>query len=197
MKIILHHKNTRVESTWAGGTSTQLLLKPENALYAKRDFNLRISIATVFESPSTFTSLHSYQRNLLLLEGCVLLNQNQTKHYLLLPGDEIHFDGADNIVSNGTCTDFNVMWQGDGIVHSQMLVLEAEDGYSINQSVGGQMLFFHVYVGKVNIEILGEKFILTQGMSLEIDAIRESLNLFIKANKNSQVILSEILLKQP
>jgi environmental stress-induced protein Ves len=195
MKIVLYGKHTQKTSNWSGGTTHELLILPSQASLVNRNFTLRISKATVNSSPSSFTLLPGYQRNLLLLKGCLLAQRNEKENHLLCAGDEWHFDGSDNIVAKGTCSDFNVMWKGEAVVHSQMIHIDKSNVYSIDQSVGGQMLFFHVDTGKVIMEILGEEFVLTEGMSLEIDAIKEDLNLMIKAQKESSIILSEILLK--
>jgi environmental stress-induced protein Ves len=195
MKIVLYAKHSQKTSTWSGGTTYELLIAPEHATLANRDFNLRISKASVNSSPSTFTQFPGLHRNLLLLKGCLLTQCNEQENYLLCPGDEWHFEGSDQVTAMGTCNDYNVMWKGEGVVHSQMIKIDKSNVYSIDQSVSGQMLFFHCDTGKVKMEILGEEFILTEGMSLEIDAIKEDLNLMIIAQKESTLIISEILLK--
>ena len=64
-----------ITSTWAGGTTTQLYLYPENGSYANRDFLFRISSATVDLEESGFGVLLSavtvfvYQGTLVLLAG--------------------------------------------------------------------------------------------------------------------------------
>lgn len=195
MKIVLYGKHTQKTSTWSGGTTHELLIAPAHATMDNRDFTLRISKASVNSSPSIFTQLNGYHRNLLVIKGCLLAQCNEKENYLLCPGDEWHFEGSDQVTAKGTCNDYNVMWKGEGVVHSQMIEIEKSNVYSIDQSVGGQMLFFHCDTGKVKMEILGEEFVLTEGMSLEIEAIKEDLNLMITAQKESTLILSEILLK--
>ena len=52
---------------WSGGETRELYIAPENSSYAGRDFELRLSTATVETRTSDFTPLPDYQRILLLL----------------------------------------------------------------------------------------------------------------------------------
>ena len=56
-------------SSWAGGTTTELSIAPENGNYQSRDFLWRLSSATVELEESTFTSLPDFDRIILTLEG--------------------------------------------------------------------------------------------------------------------------------
>ena len=51
-----------VTSTWSGGTTTQLAIAPEGAVYAERSFLWRVSSATVELETSDFTPLPDYNR---------------------------------------------------------------------------------------------------------------------------------------
>lgn len=194
MKIISLQKHTHQINKWDGGTTHELFILPAIAAYADRNFQLRISKAYIQKPESDFTLLPGINRNLLLLEGSMLLHINRKKYQLLLPADEIHFEGGIPIHCKGSGVDYNVMWKGEGEVSSQVLHMETHDHVMLDQSIGGQMLFFHLHRGKVEIEILGEVFKLNAGGSLVIDALREDLNLMVYATAASDLILSEILL---
>jgi len=56
-------------SEWAGGKTTQLYIYPQGSEYAKRNFLLRISSATVECERSEFTSLPQVERIILPLSG--------------------------------------------------------------------------------------------------------------------------------
>jgi environmental stress-induced protein Ves len=58
-----------ITSKWSGGTTTQLFIYPENAIYAERNFVCRISTAIVEIPESTFTALPDVLKILMILEG--------------------------------------------------------------------------------------------------------------------------------
>ena len=65
-----------VTTSWSGGTTTQLAIAPEGAVYGDRDFLWRISSATVELDHSDFTPLPDYHRFLAVLEGEIKLKIN-------------------------------------------------------------------------------------------------------------------------
>lgn len=93
---------------WTGGITTELLILPEEADYGRRDFDLRLSVATLPEEESLFTSLPRVARTLLLLEGSTILTV-QGKEHPLTPGMQQSFQGEDVTTSNGAGVDFNLM----------------------------------------------------------------------------------------
>ena len=62
-------KTEYVTTSWSGGTTTQLAISPEGAVYADRDFLWRLSSATVELERSDFTPLPDYNRFLAVLDG--------------------------------------------------------------------------------------------------------------------------------
>lgn len=56
-------------SQWSGGTTTQIAIAPQGALYADRDFLWRLSSATVDLDESDFTPLPDYHRLIAPLRG--------------------------------------------------------------------------------------------------------------------------------
>ncbi|MBQ6075795.1 MAG: HutD family protein [Lachnospiraceae bacterium] len=106
-----------VVTPWSGGTTTQFLIFPRSADYAKRDFLWRISSAAVSDSTSDFTSLPDYNRFITPVAGSMTLTRSGAGSgedsvsgpVLLRPYDVLAFDGADSTHSEGVCTDFNLM----------------------------------------------------------------------------------------
>lgn len=98
-----------VTTTWSGGTTTQLLIAPADAVYADREFLWRISSATVELEESDFTPLPAYRRLIATLRGNIVLTHNDSAPVSLLPYEIHAFDGADRTHSVGKCTDFNLM----------------------------------------------------------------------------------------
>ncbi|MEG3006210.1 MAG: HutD family protein [Oscillospiraceae bacterium] len=97
-------------SNWAGGKTSQVAIFPIDRNYADRDFNFRISSATVDGGKSNFTNLPNYNRFLTVLSGEIMLENVTTNQKLrLFPYEVYAFDGGDDIISEGKCKDFNLM----------------------------------------------------------------------------------------
>ena len=94
---------------WSGGTTTQLTIAPEKAVYADRDFLWRVSSATVELDESDFTPLPDYRRFISTVRGDMTLSHSGGAPLTLRPGDIHEFDGGDDTHSIGRCTDFNLM----------------------------------------------------------------------------------------
>lgn len=98
-------------SSWSGGTTTQIFIYPPQAEYAKRDFLLRISSATVDLEKSNFTVLPNIQRFISPLTGDLKISHNETYFTKLKPYEIYAFDGGAKTISEGKVRDFNVMVQ--------------------------------------------------------------------------------------
>ena len=98
-----------VTTNWSGGTTTQLAIAPEGAVYADRDFLWRLSSATVELDHSDFTPLPDYNRFLAVLDGEIKLKIDSGEPFPLAPGRVVEFDGGVPVESWGQCVDFNLM----------------------------------------------------------------------------------------
>lgn len=98
-----------VTTNWSGGTTTQLAISPEGAVYANRDFLWRLSSAAVELPHSDFTPLPDYNRFLSVLEGEIRLKIGADEPVSLAPGRVAAFDGGVPVESWGRCVDFNLM----------------------------------------------------------------------------------------
>jgi len=105
---------------WKGGETTELAIFPPSSQYAARDFEWRVSSATVTSETSEFTRLPGYSRHLLVLAGELRLQSADGWETLLRPGEQCTFQGDMPITSYGLATDFNLMlgpgWDG-GLTH--------------------------------------------------------------------------------
>lgn len=113
-------KDDYVTTSWSGGTTTQLAIAPEGAVYADRDFFWRLSSATVELEHSDFTPLPDYDRLLAVLEGEIRLKIDRDEPFVLAPGRVAAFDGGVPVESWGRCVDFNLMvrkGKGRGFMH--------------------------------------------------------------------------------
>ena len=98
-----------IVSQWSGGTTTQVAIAPEGAVYADRDFLWRISSASVDLDESDFTALPDYHRWISTLEGGMTLSHEGGEKIELAPYQVHQFDGGVDTHSWGRCTDFNLM----------------------------------------------------------------------------------------
>ena len=186
-KCTLIRKSELAVSNWAGGSTTQLFLYPSGASYAARDFEVRLSSATVEQTPSTFTNLPGYHRILMPLSAPLKLAFENHGEADLSPFESVEFDGEWNTVSHGVCTDIGIMlaagWHGS---------LKAVSSGEYECAVG----FTGVYTlaDGVKASTAGEEYTLSQGdfLLLESDAAGK---LEITAQRENAAILFQVFRK--
>lgn len=100
---------------WSGGTTTELFIYPPASSYALRDFDYRISTATVETERSEFTDLSGYQRILCVLSGELTMefhaDSGKPDTVKLLPLEQVSFPGDVKVVGFGKVTDFNIIYK--------------------------------------------------------------------------------------
>lgn len=101
-------------STWKGGTTTQLCIVPESASLQERNFDVRISSASIDLERSEFSDFTGYRRYLMKLEGDItLLIDGKT---IIIKDDEaFEFMGDEKVISisKEPSRDFNVIIRKD------------------------------------------------------------------------------------
>ena len=55
-------RSQAVTTRWSGGNTTEFYIFPQDSTYAQRDFQIRISSATVDDPESDFTLLPDFNR---------------------------------------------------------------------------------------------------------------------------------------
>ncbi len=112
MEITEISRTDAISSTWAGGTTTEFFIYPPGSSYKERNFQIRISSATVDVEESEFTMLPDYDRIITPLTDYLHLSFQETADtYDLKPLESAFFDGAYHTHSKGRATDFNVMFR--------------------------------------------------------------------------------------
>ena len=96
-------------SQWSGGTTTELYISPQGATVTERNFDLRISTATVDAEESDFTLFHGYLRKLIILEGQLEIQHDSQAPLHFHPGMLHAFSGDSVTHSKGKVRDFNVI----------------------------------------------------------------------------------------
>ena len=97
-------------SLWAGGSSSQICIWPEDGDYAKRDFLYRISTAVAdTEEWSDYTMLPGVIRHLLMLDGEAEV-RHEEESLRMEPYQPVDvFDGGLQSRAKGKVRDFNLM----------------------------------------------------------------------------------------
>jgi uncharacterized protein len=101
-------------SRWSGGTTTELFLFPEGTSYTERNFDFRISRATVETDESAFTPLPGYSRILLVLDGQLTMRHETPagpKEVCLHSLQQASFSGDWKTTGYGKVHDFNVIFK--------------------------------------------------------------------------------------
>lgn len=125
MEVTIFSPDEYTVSEWSGGTTAQMYIYPPEAQYAKRDFLLRLSSATVADEESDFTKLPGIDRLIMTLDKAIELEHGGKKKAKLKPFESYAFSGGDDTVSRGKCTDFNVMIKSGTYEKADLFVNEA------------------------------------------------------------------------
>lgn len=190
-------KESFLTSEWSGGTTTELRIFPEDSAYGKRDFNYRVSTATVDVNESIFTSLPGIKRHLMVLAGEMTLvhDGRYEKNLNVYEQDRFMGDFRTRSISGLPVVDFNLMVQGDrdgrlihhaceknGLIyspHEHEEKMEMRDFYCANGpielSVGNHSirLFTGDYLKLQQREMLEEITLLGHGDLIEINVWSE------------------------
>lgn len=121
------------EDIWSGGITKQLAIYPDNSVYKDRNFLWRLSSATVDLEVSTFTKLPNYNRILMVLDGKLEINHNDTEIINLGQFDQNEFDGANHTISKGKAVDFNLMMK-KGLCSGKIKYLNIPQGKKISSN---------------------------------------------------------------
>ena len=136
--ITLLKSNDFQVSDWSGGKTKQLYLSPPTGHYGKREFDYRLSTATVEAAESEFSDLSGFHRILMSLDHTLHLhNASRQEETVLAPFTPYFFEGSDSITSRGTCTDFNLIYSD----HYQGQMLAISDGQELSQDEAIQFIY--------------------------------------------------------
>ncbi|KXT74380.1 hypothetical protein STRDD10_00967 [Streptococcus sp. DD10] len=100
------------ESNWSGGKTRELYLYPPDGDYKERQFDFRLSTASIEVTESHFTPLDGFQRILMTLDQEIQLHNRTQKNGTVLSAFQSYsFDGGDSLFCKGQCHDFNLIYQ--------------------------------------------------------------------------------------
>lgn len=179
--------------SWPGGITTELFIYPLTADYHQRNFQFRISKASVETDRSDFTTLPGIARKLMVLSGKITLNHEGHYSRQLNKFEADEFEGDWKTSSVGKCTDFNLMTIGKTTGELSAIVIEKEQlvNYSIKENCDWLFIFNHS--GIVSIDLDSQKKTINKGDLLIINNIT-TRNFEIIGIKKSELVFAEITL---
>ena len=150
-------------SLWSGGSTTELYIYPEDAVYKEGNFQCRISSATVEVEQSDFTSLPGVKRYLSIFQGHLDMVHGEEKKVSLEPFQVDCFDGGIPTVSFGQVVDFNLMLKNGADGKMEAAQINLDEDFILKPEKGENLLVVYVPAGTVKIEDMqvktGELFI--------------------------------------
>ena len=186
MQLSLTKKEQLQISVWSGGTTTQLIIYPKEAVYKNLDFTFRISTATIDVEESAFTSLPNVNRVIMVLKGELTIQHKN--HYVkqLKKFDTDNFSGDWKTTGIGKVTDFNVMTRGSARANVSGFFLPDKST---------KEFFLHTDIMAVYVsagEILIEQTLVSQGDILLIQKENNNEKLILLAQRYSELAIAYI-----
>lgn len=179
MSIFKKTKEDFLTSHWSGGTTTQLYIHPEGSSLSERNFDLRISTATIEIEESEFTALPGYDRILMVLDGELLIEHIGRYSISLGSLKKDSFQGAWETRSKGKAIDFNLIYKP--ILHPKLTHSLMDEGDSIQLN---DCAFNILFVHEGSFQINETKY--NKG---EIALIEAEENVKLEAIENTVIIL--------
>lgn len=176
------------ESRWAGGTTTQLLIYPQNASYNDRNFKWRLSSATVELEESTFTSLPGISRIIMSIEGKLKLEHEGHYNTLLNEFEQDSFSGDWKTKSFGKVRDFNLMMNKECSGKLEYISINKEKSKQIKlySDMDNDERFSQI--SEIIYPVNGNIEIFIEGEKININ--KEDLLLITKTDKEKIILLN-------
>lgn len=191
MKIHIYSADQFKVSQWSGGSTKQLFIHPTTSEYQLRNFDFRLSTATVEAERSEFTLLPDTSRKLMVLDGSIVL-QHEGQVPQTLNKFQVHsFSGELPTTSVGKCTDFNLMAKNNVKGDLDSCVLEKDDLKKLPVPPDCKWYFVFVNCGNILLKGLPEEFNLRAGELLMIEDPSKN-NITAKGNDDSEMVLTTI-----
>ena len=176
-------------NNWSGGTTTQLFIYPVNAIYAERNFDFRLSTATVIVNESEFTTLPTVSRKLMVLDGKTTLTHKNQYSKKLTKFEVDEFEGNWETTSVGKCTDFNLMTTKNTSGELEAFVLQ--ESQSCEFEIQTNWFFIYLYSGEIIIHSNQKTHRIEKG-NLFVCEYPTPKKIAIKGLKDSELIIVKI-----
>ncbi|MDF2892218.1 MAG: hypothetical protein K0R80_2585 [Clostridia bacterium] len=184
-------KDQQQTSNWSGGTTTQIAIYPQESDYTARDFLWRLSTAIVELDESSFTKLHGFDRQLMVLDGALELVHKEQYSVILKQYEQDHFKGEWETVSLGKARDFNLMLKEGVKGRLEQMNTCAGQQFRIELKPSYQKQSFYAcycYKGQINLAARGQLAALQEGDLLLI-SYQDGLSVIAENNGNKECSL--------
>jgi len=194
-KISIIRRAEQQPTQWSGGTTTQLYIFPANTEYSKRNFQVRISTATVEDELSIFTSLPGFSRQLMVLQGNLIIEHEGYHTAQLTPFTTDIFDGSWNTKGTGRVTDFNLMTAENVKGSLSSRKLKSGEAFSETLSANTDMIGYYLWEGNAHITGNNEQFKLSARDFMIVETGKQPTTIHLEAMRDCIVIVSHIALR--
>jgi len=174
---------------WAGGSTTELFIYPPTSNYESRNFDFRISSATVEIEQSDFTKLPEISRQLMVLSGSIKVSHKNHHAVQLHKNDIDSFEGNWETFAVGTCVDFNLMTKGNTKGKISSVSVSEDKTLNFQMESTFEFLIFYAYEGKLQVDFSSEKRSLNQG---ELLVIQHPINEVVKLQSPENCALAVV-----
>lgn len=145
---MLDHKTTE----WSGGKTSEIFIWPPYGNYSTREFDWRLSSATVEAPESDFTVLGGFDRYITVLNGELNLSHEDGVNHLINGNKVYGFNGGAKTHSFGKAIDFNLIYKSEMKCKMDRKVLEKGENVLLKISNGGFM-GVHLVSGEVEVTL--------------------------------------------
>lgn len=145
---MIDHKTTE----WAGGKTSEIFIWPPDGNYSSREFDWRLSSATVEAPESDFTRLEGFDRYITVLEGELNLSHEDGVNHIINGNKVYGFSGAAKTHSLGKAIDFNLIYKSEMKCKMTRKVLEKGENVLLKILNYG-FLGVHIVSGEVEVTL--------------------------------------------
>ncbi|OFX88832.1 MAG: hypothetical protein A2W99_05025 [Bacteroidetes bacterium GWF2_33_16] len=196
MKIEHIKASDLITSQWSGGTTTQLAIYPQNAEYKERNFQFRISTATVEAEESTFTKLPGVSRKLMILDGEIRIEHSDHHSKTLKKFEQDEFSGDWDTISFGKATDFNLMTISNAFGDIEAITLQKGERYEFEKFKNFDFLVLYAYTGDFKFKTENHSYLIEKNDVLIIDLSEINKPFLIESISYSEIIMTRISIKK-
>ena len=180
-------------SIWTGGKTTELFIFPENASYQSRNFDLRISTASIDLDFSEFTSLPGFNRKLMVLEGSIRIVHKDKYEKELARFDQDEFSGDWSTVSYGKAVDFNIMCSKRYFSELQSFRINKSQSFLFPILSTFEFVFIYLINGDLDLKNDGTNYNLKEKESILLNEISQNSEILFSSKTNAEYLVATIL----
>ncbi len=195
MSIQIKKQSEIISNRWAAGTTSELFIWPNQTSFEARDFDFRISTATVEQAETTFTKFNGYSRELMILAGSLQIHHENLYSKTLNTFDVDSFEGDWDTKAEGMVTDFNIIYRGKVLAKLESNALEIDQIHKEEVVTKNSVTLIYIWEGAISMTNLEDKNTtanLAKGdcMILQYDQSPESITL--QSIQQARIIVARI-----